>query len=78
MRLPRVKQMIFDCLQHGRRKTADEIIGCVWQLYPQDAPQRACIKTHVYQINKIVGRRLIASIPGQRRDGQLRYRIIRR
>jgi hypothetical protein len=44
------QQQIYDLIVQ-RPRNAQQIIDQIWQLYPQDAPQRSCIKVHISQMN---------------------------
>lgn len=55
IRLPRVKQQIFDCLRRGPR-TITEIKSWVWQIHPQDAPCDKCIAVHISAMRRMLAR----------------------
>lgn len=78
--LPPLKQKIYDLIRK-RPRTVREIMDSIWWIHPQDAPQRDCIKAHIWQINrKLIGERIVGekggTYDGTRKDWGT-YRLVK-
>ncbi len=46
-----IERQIYEMVRK-RPRTATELIAAIWWVHPQDAPQRANIKAHVWHLNR--------------------------
>ena len=71
-----IERQIYDLVRR-RPRTASELMALVWQLHPQDAPDRSNIKSHVWHMNRELRARgeMIRSVRGSHVEEP--YRLLR-
>lgn len=71
-----IEQQIYE-LVRKRPRTATELMAAIWWIHPQDAPQRANIKAHVWHLNRTLKPKgeIIRATRGSHQEEP--YRLIR-
>jgi hypothetical protein len=73
-----ISQQIYDLVRR-RPRTADELLALIWQIHPQDAPDRSAIKAHVWHLNRRLQGERIRGEWGGATDGNREglYRLVK-